>query len=214
MGKLSPGLLLIGLAIGFAGCSTMREIRIVDIPKPKFEGKSPEVALNMVMDSRTVSAINCGYSSNGTDKEPKQDLWKRAIACRKTPSKGAPRGFMLLPKGQSVEDLVRELLTKAFLDAGYKVIDINQATKKTWQVDAIVDRFWTSYKPGNQKSLEAWLEVELIIKTARQTRAITVGGSSIITKSRITNSHWNQLYRTTFDSFLANTATALQNIWK
>jgi hypothetical protein len=58
-------------------------------------------------------------------------------------------GDILLPDGRTVENLVREALTKSFRDAEYRVIDGEPGCiEEVAPVEADIEQFWSWVTPG------------------------------------------------------------------
>lgn len=72
----------------------------------------------------------------------------RAIA-RKRNGFGMAIGDILLPENRSVEDVVREALTKAFREAGYAVIDgAAGPNNNAIPIEADIEQMWSWFTPG------------------------------------------------------------------
>ena len=72
----------------------------------------------------------------------------RAIA-RKRNSYGKAIGDIVLPEGRTIEDLAREALTKAFIEAGYRVVDNTTPLEDgVIPVEADIEQFWSWFAPG------------------------------------------------------------------
>ncbi len=188
------------------GCSTMRSVRGISVPESKVKGRHPRVAIQVVVDSRVLTNINCG----DTSKESDETNMQRKIACKKTYNKGLPRGYVLLPKNQSVEGIVQQLLEKALRDSGFKVVDIESAGATTWVLDVIIDRFWTTYRPEDGRTLEAWLDVEVMANRGKRSKQFSIGGFGKVESSVISERHWRKVYALTFETFLKQAQSALQ----
>lgn len=75
-------------------------------------------------------------------------ITSRAIA-RKRGGFGNAWGDILLPEGHTVAHLMEEALTRAFQDAGYRVVGKNDAqTNGAIPVEADIEKFWTWMTPG------------------------------------------------------------------
>ncbi|HPO13713.1 MAG TPA: hypothetical protein PLI09_09725 [Candidatus Hydrogenedentes bacterium] len=86
-------------------------------------------------------------SLRGREVEDKM-ITSRAIA-RKRNSYGMAMGDILLPEGRTVENVVREALTKAFREAGYSVLDSTSAPNASaMPVEADIEQFWSWFTPG------------------------------------------------------------------
>lgn len=72
----------------------------------------------------------------------------RAIA-RKRNTYGKALGDILLPEGRTVEDVVAEVLTSTFREAGYRVVSPNDPEAgSAVPIKAEVEQFWSWFTPG------------------------------------------------------------------
>ncbi len=82
------------------------------------------------------------------DDIDKPAIKARAIA-RKRNTFGAALGDILLPEGRSAAQLVAEVLTKAFREAGYRVVDAQSPDGATAPVvEADIEQMWAWMTPG------------------------------------------------------------------
>ncbi|MHC4525734.1 MAG: flagellar biosynthesis protein [Planctomycetota bacterium] len=133
-----------------SGCATNRGIVDVRITGSQNPTSGPAVKILRVTDKRVfekaprVASIPSLKGGGIDDKS----ITSRAIA-RKRNTYGKALGDILLPEGRTVENLVREALTKSFREAGYRVIDGAPGLNgKVMPVEADIEQFWAWVTPG------------------------------------------------------------------
>jgi hypothetical protein len=108
-------------------------VKIVRVTDQRQFEKAPKVA--------SIPSLKGGEINN-------EAITLRAIA-RKRNSFGKAMGDILLPEGRTVEDLVKEALTKSFRQAGYRVLDHTAPNADTaTPVEADIEQFWSWFTPG------------------------------------------------------------------
>lgn len=144
--------LLAASCIWLAGCATSRsEIRIesptADASAAPASGKL--VAIRSISDARVFeekpkepSTPSLGFGGAGAAPD---DVKARAIG-RKRNAYGKALGDVLLEPGQTVEGLVRENLSVALAQAGYRVVE--PGTAGALALDVRIERFWSWFQPG------------------------------------------------------------------
>lgn len=133
-----------------SGCATNRGIVDVRISEPRNPESGPEITILSVTDKRVFekapSVASIPSFKNG--EIDNKAITSRAIA-RKRNGFGKAMGDILLPDGRTVENLVREALTKSFRDAGYSVIDGSSGSNdNTVPIEADIEQFWSWITPG------------------------------------------------------------------
>ena len=133
-----------------SGCATNRGIVDVRILEPQNPASGTAVTILRVTDKRVfeeASRVASVPSLKGGEIGDKA-ITSRAIA-RKRNGYGKAMGDILLPDGRTVENLVREALTKSFRDAGYRVIDgAPGSNDKGVPIEADIEQFWSWVTPG------------------------------------------------------------------
>jgi hypothetical protein len=133
-----------------SGCVTNRGIADVRISEPQNPASGPAVTFIRVTDKRIfekaprVASVPSVKGGEIGDKA----ITSRAIA-RKRGGTGMAMGDILLPEGRTVEDVVREALTKSFRDAGYRVMDgAPGSNDEVVPIEADIEQFWSWVTPG------------------------------------------------------------------
>jgi len=133
-----------------SGCATNRGIVDVRVSEPQNPASGPAVTIFRVTDKRVFEAaprVASVPSLKGKEIDDKA-ITARAIA-RKRNGYGKALGDILLPEGRTVENLVREALTKSFRDAGYRVVDgAPGSTDNVVPIEADIEQFWSWVTPG------------------------------------------------------------------
>ena len=146
------GIALLAAGLLGAGCATNRGILDVRVPAVQNPESARAVAIVRVTDCRVFEAaprIASVPSLKGKEIGD-QAITSRAIA-RKRNGYGQAIGDILLPAGRTVEDVVREALTKAFREAGYHVVEATadpQGQGQAVPIEADVRQFWAWMTPG------------------------------------------------------------------
>jgi hypothetical protein len=162
---------MVAILLLAAGCTTNRGILDVKIPSStNFQLKAP-VRILQIKDQR-VFALNPKKPSIPSLMDGRisdQAITARAVA-RKESSKGEPMGDILLPKGRTVADLVRETTEKALRDKGYYIVGPSEKIEPApIPIEVDIQQFWCWLTPGSWTNL---LEFEGVLTI----RSPIVGG--------------------------------------
>jgi hypothetical protein len=143
-------LLLMSLVFFGAGCATTRGIVDVQLYVPSDPGSGKAVTIVRVTDIRKFEeaprdpSIPSLKGSEIGDKT----ITSRAIA-RKRNTYGKALGDILLPEGRTVEEVVKEALTRSFREAGYRVVEqVSVSKDEAIPVEAEIEKFWAWFTPG------------------------------------------------------------------
>lgn len=173
MGKtLKLATLLSLAAVITAGCATNRSEVQLSVPLATTAQvsapKGVSVVIRSVKDERlfetapsdpSIPSLGFEGSANAT-----QELKSRAIA-RKRNTFGKALGDVVLQEGRTVPGIIRETLTTAFEQAGYKVPPAAEAGSSPLFVDVRITRFWAWMTPGFWAlTFEARIETDLEIQ--------------------------------------------------
>jgi uncharacterized lipoprotein YajG len=151
---LSTALLLAGVAL-LGGCATSRSELKVASPSaaalPAVSASARTFVIRSIKDERVfeqapkqASTPSLGFESAASAT---QDIKARAIG-RKRGGFGLALGDVLLENGQTVTGLVRENLTAAFQQAGFRVVAEANAGPAPLLVDVRIKQFWAWFQPG------------------------------------------------------------------
>ncbi len=131
------------------GCATNRGVIDLQIAQPVNPAQGASVKIIRVTDHRVFQkaprspAIPSLRGNHIDDKA----LTLRAIA-RKRNGFGMAIGDIVLPEGRTVETLMTEMLTKAFREAGYQVVDPTDTRTDVIPVEADIEQFWSWIVPA------------------------------------------------------------------
>lgn len=150
------GLALVATSALLAGCATSRsEVRM---PAPAaataVQGvpSGRTVIIGAITDARVFEQAPAEPSTpslgSGGAAQAGEALKSKAIA-RKRNTYGQALGDVLLQEGQTVSGLVREHLTSAFEQAGYRVVSTAPASgPMPVTIDVTIKKFWAWMRPG------------------------------------------------------------------
>jgi uncharacterized lipoprotein YajG len=139
------------LVLLMTGCAATRSTFDVPIPQAQSTSANGFIKLTEVRDVRRFEAAPRNPSipslQNAAEIEDRA-ITSRAIA-RKRGGFGAALADILLPEGRTVEQLVREAVTKAVNENGYTVVDERSpefGNALPLQID--IQQFWAWFTPG------------------------------------------------------------------
>ena len=144
-------LIIAMMAITVSGCAASRSTFDLSVAQREHSDANAYVKLLQVTDQRRyeVNPRDPSIPSLGDAAQiDDQAITSRALA-RKRNGWGMALSDILLPEGRTVEQVVREAVTKALADKGYAVVepgDIHYATASPLKVD--VQKFWSWMTPG------------------------------------------------------------------
>ncbi|MGZ4925957.1 MAG: hypothetical protein ACXV4B_05830 [Halobacteriota archaeon] len=121
-------------------------------------------------------------------------ITSRAVA-RKRGGFGAAMADILLPEGRTVEQLVREALTKAVTEKGYSVVDDKSPEfGKALPLQVDIQQFWSWFTPGFFL-LSVEFEGILLLKgpVLIGSNEETIRGYSIVKGMVATDNEWQQV---------------------
>lgn len=217
MKYLTRGVAACLLLVLLSGCATTRSEMRLDVPdagSAVVSGGEP-VVIDAVRDMRTFEADPDDPSTPSLKKGASYALTaeqrKQAIA-RKRGGFGHAFGDILLPPGQTVETVTRELLANAFAAHGYSVVDAAAAPADAPHVSVDIRQFWAWFTPGFwSASIEARIETLLTIDRPQGQRKVTVKGYgyNAIQIGRLAN--WQLAYQRAFADYLKQFDDAAAN---
>ncbi|MEE8059041.1 MAG: YajG family lipoprotein [Pseudomonadales bacterium] len=122
---------------------------------------------------------------------------------------GAAMGDVALPEGQTVQEKVRELLTKGLESRGYEVINDNNAPNK---ITVDIEKFWAWFSPGMWViSFESDIQCKINLENASGSSVIDVTGYGINKGQVASNANWELAYKRAFTDFMKNLDIALDS---
>jgi hypothetical protein len=199
------------------GCATSRsEVKlntpVMGATESSLPATAPTAAIQVILDERKFEQApsNPGIPSLGFEGSASATagVKSRAIA-RKRNGFGQAMGDVLLQDGQTVENVVRDNLTVALRQAGYRVVDVASATERTMILDVHVKQFWAWMQPG------FWaLTMHGDIETDLNSSSATAGPTNIIvhhTESRqiATDGTWIEVVNKALEKYRAEVVQKL-----
>src|SRR5262245_28773335 len=144
-------LTIAAMALTLSGCAASRSTFDLSVAQGEHSDAKAYVKLLQVTDQRLYevnprdpSIPSLGDATQIND----QAITSRALA-RKRNGWGMALSDILLPEGRTVEQVVREAVTKALADKGYTVVepgDVHYPTASPLKVD--IQKFWSWMTPG------------------------------------------------------------------
>ncbi|SLM32117.1 putative Flagellar biosynthetic protein [Desulfamplus magnetovallimortis] len=143
---------LLFIMILVSGCATNRGILDVQINEAPNPASTKIITISEVNDIRVFEKAprQASIPSLKGGEIDNKEITLRAIA-RKRNGYGKALGDILLPEGNTVEQLVKDALVKSFRESGYYVIDDKSETdkqKNAVPVKADIEQFWAWVTPG------------------------------------------------------------------
>lgn len=148
------GMLALVLATAvLAGCATSRSEVTLATPAGTSGTQSPSngktIAIRVVRDDRTFEQAPAEPSTPSMGSAGSSDAERGRAVARKRNSFGQALGDVLLQDGATVVGVVRQNITAAFEQAGYKVVPAGSAASPaTTTVDVSIRKFWAWMRPG------------------------------------------------------------------
>ena len=141
--------IVISILLLGSGCATNRGILDVKVDVPQSPSAGKTIAIVRITDLRQFEEApsNASIPSLKADDIEDSAIKARAIA-RKRNSYGKAFGDIVLPEGRTIEDLAKEALTRAFIEAGYRVVDDPTSSKNAIPIEADIEQFWSWMTPG------------------------------------------------------------------
>lgn len=174
--RLVSGLGLVVLIVMASGCATSRGILDVRISPSSNPSSGKAVTIVSVSDQRQfeLRPNNASIPSLKNGEISDSTITDRAIA-RKRNGYGKALGDILLPEGRTVQALTREALTRAFREAGYRVLEKGDKDfGNAAPVHAEIEQFWAWITPG---FWAAALEFETRVKLTGNIESLSNGES-------------------------------------
>ena len=140
-------------ALLFTGCATKRGEVALQVPTVKAEtapSNGQQIYINSVVDKRVFEVKPPEPNIPSLDpSEAQSDTIKARAVGRKRNGYGMALGDILLNEGQSVNSVVKNALTEAFVGKGYQVIENKeQITPQTYIADVKIIKFWSWMNMG------------------------------------------------------------------
>lgn len=143
-------LLLSIVALVLGGCATSRSIVDIKVSPGTNPANGKEVKIVQITDGRKFEVAPKTQSIPSLNEEEIKDskITSRAIG-RKRNTYGKAMGDFMLPEQRTVQDLVREAMTKALREKGYSVVEQSSASYQNGlPLEADIGQLWTYITPG------------------------------------------------------------------
>lgn len=122
---------------------------------------------------------------------------------------GAAMGDVALPEGVTVQDKVRELITKGLEGRGYKVVDDENSPNK---ISVDIEKFWAWFSPGFWAiSFESNLQCKIDFEQPSGNVTLDVAGYGINKGQVASDANWELAYQRAFLDFLKNLDATLDS---
>ncbi len=207
--------LTILLMVGFfiQGCATSRGIIDTRVAPMQAEASGKPVVIVAVNDLRQFElkpnkpSIPSLKDGNITDKA----ITSRAIA-RKRNGWGMALGDIVLPEGRTVEQLVREAVTKSLNQSGYRVISREEAAgADVAQIDVDIKQLWAWMTPGFFTiSLDFISEVDLKGNLPGVALPKTINGRVSLNSFAAGTGAWENTINKGVEDLITKTSTAVK----
>jgi len=207
--------LIAATALFLTGCATSRsvlDIAVPDVPNPD---SLQAVKIVEVIDKRVfaIKPNNPSIPSLQNDEVDDPKITRRAVA-RKRNGYGAALGDVLLPEGQTVEQLTRSALVNALRDSGYKVVSVGEAGyDAATPVGAEIQQFWAWMTPGFwQIKLEYKARIQLNGDWPLAGENRMLNGDARIETSAAFESDWKKVLEAGLTDLIQNLKSMLKSI--
>lgn len=207
-------ILLACLIMMVTACATKREIADIQLPVSVNPPIDKAVKFVRVTDRRlfepspddpATPSLTLGDIANAQIK-------LRAYA-RMVNRFGKVEGDVALPEGRSVEVVVKEALTKAFREAGYRVLEeFDPDYESAIPLEVDIQRFWGWLTVGFDV-VPVNFEAQVIIKGDLKTfdKGLEIKGSVVMEVRSITPSTWNDTVNGALDVMIEDTKAHLSD---
>tara|TARA_R100000005_G_scaffold96677_1_gene85929 strand:- start:4921 stop:5577 length:657 start_codon:yes stop_codon:yes gene_type:complete len=182
--------------VGLSACALDRSTVSIDAPENISNPvNGVEVKLVSVIDGRMFEfkPATPDIPSLSEDEIIDADIKARAFA-RKRNSYGQALGDVILPEDETVADIMKNALTRAFREAGYRVLEQGDSAYETAiPVDARIRQFWSWIEWGFwELGLRNRAEVYLEAKTGPLNGGMTVMNERVSKQAAVFESDWQQ----------------------
>lgn len=204
---------LIALVLFAGGCATSRgvlDIRPNAIPDNPASGRALVIA--SVVDNRKFelkpASPEIPSLKNG---EIGDDTIKSRAVGRKRNGYGKALGDILLPEDRTVNQVVEEYLTRAFREAGYRVVAKDSADATNAKVLKVsIDTLWSWMTPGMWViSVENRSAVTITPNPSGASAPMNVGGYAILKAGAAPSGLWEGVMRNGLSNLMDNTRDQL-----
>ena len=195
------------------GCALNRGELDIQAPEVANPETGQPVKLVKVVDKRVfaISPPNPSTPSLKNDEIDDPSITKRAIA-RKRGGFGQAFGDILLPEGETVEELTANALANALKERGYRVVSEGDPAYATaLPLSADINQFWSWFTPGFWAiKLDYRANVELIGDWPLEDSGRTVGGTARYSGMAADTAAWRQVMNDGLRNMIENLKAMLK----
>jgi len=190
-----------------AGCATSRSIVDIKVAPGPDPANGKPVKIMHVTDGRIFEATPRTQSIPSLNEEEIKDvgITSRAIG-RKRNTYGKALGDFLLPEQRTVQDLIREAMTKALREKGYSVVEQNSAAYEgALPLEADITQLWAYMTPGFWSlTLESEIKVTVKGEIFPVTREEKIRGYGRMSAQAAFESNYVEVVRAAIEDFVKN----------
>ena len=197
-----------------SGCATSRSIVDIKVSPGTNPANGKEVKIVQITDGRKFEVAPKTQSIPSLNEEEIKDskITSRAIG-RKRNTYGKAMGDFMLPEQRTVQDLVREAMTKALREKGYSVVEQSSASYQNGlPLEADIGTLWAYITPG---FWSLTLEFETIVRikgnvfpTSNEEQIRGYAQMSVQTGAE---SNWIETIQNGIDDFIKNLKEKLKS---
>ncbi len=181
--------------------------RNIELNSPSYSNEvsaSGNIIIGNIQDKRVFEAAPKSPSTPSVDgdlaKTSKETL--STLIGRQRNGYGMAMGDIVLPNGDTVQEVTRKLLTTALESRGYNVVD-NKTDAYNLTVD--VNKFWAWFSPGMfSVSFEADIQCTVHFDNGTTKRSLDVSGYGVNKGQVASNANWQLAYERAFQDLLKN----------
>lgn len=207
---LLAGIIMMLSLTVLSGCATNRGFMKLDVPEMQAAqaAAGKQIFIRAVLDKREFqeaprdpSIPSLGFEgATGATEEIK----KRAIA-RKRNTFGQALGDILLEEGQTVETVVRDLVSKTLRGMGYAVAEKEKdAGADIMTLDVTIRKFWAWFTPGFWSiATEGRIETDIEVSQGDKKEKLDVKAYAVNRAQTANTGTWRNLFNLVFEDYQA-----------
>jgi hypothetical protein len=209
------GFLLLSIVVlVLSGCATSRSTVDIKVSPGTNPANGKEVKIVQITDGRKFEVAPKTQSIPSLNEEEIKDskITSRAIG-RKRNTYGKAMGDFMLPEQRTVQDLVREAMTKALREKGYSVVEQSSAIDQNGlPLEADIGQLWTYITPG---FWSLTLEFETIVRIKGNVFPTSneeeIRGYAQMSVQTGAESNWIETIQNGIDDFIKNLKEKLRS---
>ena len=209
------GFLLLSIVVlVLSGCATSRSTVDIKVSPGTNPANGKEVKIVQITDGRKFEVAPKTQSIPSLNEEEIKDskITSRAIG-RKRNTYGKAMGDFMLPEQRTVQDLVREAMTKALREKGYSVVEQSSASYQNGlPLEADIGTLWAYITPG---FWSLTLEFETIVRIKGNVFPTSneeeIRGYAQMSVQTGAESNWIETIQNGIDDFIKNLKEKLKS---